>query len=60
MQLKQDLKEKDTIVKMLTVFGVRKNKHEVAVRKRREESAAIGCSAAVPFWFVRESDDKIK
>jgi hypothetical protein len=58
-QLKQDLKEKDILMEILTSFGARKGKYEEAVAKRREEPAAIGCFAAVPFWVVRESDDKI-
>jgi hypothetical protein len=60
--LKQNLKEKDLIAKVLTFFDLRKATYEAAMTTRRQEEATcrIGCLAAplVPFWVVKRTDDK--
>jgi hypothetical protein len=63
--LKQNLKEKDLINKILTKFECHKAKCEAAMTKRRQEEEeaeagiTIGCLPAppVPFWVVREMDN---
>ena len=54
-QLKQDLKEKDVVVGLLTLFDSRKQKYLEAVRQWKERGSHAPCPH-LPFWVCRESD----
>jgi hypothetical protein len=54
-QLKQDLKEKDILQNLLTVFDDRKKPYMEAMRAWRERGAHAPCPH-LPFWVCRASD----
>jgi predicted component of type VI protein secretion system len=58
-QLKQDLKEKDTLGAVLTSFDERKLQYLNALKKQTEETGAHGPCPRLPFWVCRESDREV-
>jgi hypothetical protein len=57
-QLTKDLKEKDTLQKLLTDFDDRKKPYMEAERKWRESRSHAPCPH-LPFWVCRKSDKRV-
>jgi hypothetical protein len=55
---KQDLGEKDSLLKLLTSLEKRQKKYVEALKqwRERDNTQSVGCPRAVPYWVCRETD----
>jgi hypothetical protein len=58
-KLKQDLKEKETILGILTLFDGRKHGYVEAVRRWKEQRGHHAPCPHLPFWVCRETDKEV-